>query len=71
MDGRENVGAFACRHLRVFAYVGGYAGGEAEYARVPFADVGPTKIPDGLSDEQVLFLSEIFHGRYGRGELRH
>src|SRR6202008_3977380 len=38
---------------------GGYAGGQAEYVRVPFADVGPYRIPDRLSDEQVLFLSDI------------
>jgi S-(hydroxymethyl)glutathione dehydrogenase / alcohol dehydrogenase len=38
---------------------GGHAGGQAEYARVPFADVGPRKVPDALSDEQVLFLSDI------------
>ncbi len=40
--------------------MGGYAGGQAEYARVPFADVGPFKVPDGLDDEQVLFLTDIF-----------
>src|SRR5215211_9504759 len=40
--------------------MGGYAGGQAEYARVPFADIGPIKIPESLSDEQVLFLSDIF-----------
>jgi threonine dehydrogenase-like Zn-dependent dehydrogenase len=39
---------------------GGYAGGQAEYARVPFADIGPFKVPDHLSDEQVLFLTDIF-----------
>jgi len=36
-----------------------YAGGQAEYARVPFADVGLFKIPDGLTDEQVLFLTDL------------
>ena len=40
--------------------LGGYAGGQAEYVRVPFADVGPIKVPEGLTDEQVLFLSDIF-----------
>jgi threonine dehydrogenase-like Zn-dependent dehydrogenase len=44
--------------------LGGYAGGQAEYARVPFADVGPIKIPNGLTDEQVLFLSDIFPTGY-------
>ena len=38
---------------------GGYSGGQAEYVRVPFADVGPLKVPDGVTDEQVLFLSDI------------
>ncbi|EYF06374.1 zinc-dependent alcohol dehydrogenase [Chondromyces apiculatus] len=38
---------------------GGYDGGQAEYVRVPYADVGPRKVPDGLSDEQVLFLTDI------------
>jgi threonine dehydrogenase-like Zn-dependent dehydrogenase len=40
--------------------MGGYAGGQAQYARVPFADVGPIKVPDDLPDEKVLFLSDIF-----------
>ena len=48
--------------------LGGYAGGQAEYARVPFADVGPIKIPDGLTDEQVLFLSDIFPTGYMAAE---
>jgi threonine dehydrogenase-like Zn-dependent dehydrogenase len=46
----------------IFGYshmLGGYAGGQAQYARVPFADVGPIKIENGLSDDQVLFLSDI------------
>jgi threonine dehydrogenase-like Zn-dependent dehydrogenase len=47
---------------------GGYAGGQAEYARVPFADVGPIKVPDGLTDEQVLFLSDIFPTGYMAAE---
>jgi threonine dehydrogenase-like Zn-dependent dehydrogenase len=44
--------------------LGGFAGGQAEYARVPFADVGPIKVPQGLRDEQVLFLSDIFPTGY-------
>jgi threonine dehydrogenase-like Zn-dependent dehydrogenase len=44
--------------------MGGVAGGQAEYARVPFADVGPLKVPSTLSDEQVLFLSDIFPTGY-------
>jgi threonine dehydrogenase-like Zn-dependent dehydrogenase len=47
---------------------GGYAGGQAEYARVPFADVGPLKIPESLSDEQVLFLTDIFPTGYMAAE---
>ena len=47
---------------------GGYAGGQAEYARVPFADVGPIKIPNGIQDEQVLFLSDIFPTGYMAAE---
>jgi threonine dehydrogenase-like Zn-dependent dehydrogenase len=48
--------------------LGGYAGGQAEYARVPFADVGPLKIPDGIPDEKVLFLSDIFPTGYMAAE---
>jgi threonine dehydrogenase-like Zn-dependent dehydrogenase len=40
--------------------LGGYWGGQAEYLRVPYADVGPIKVPDGMPDEQALFLSDIF-----------
>jgi len=47
---------------------GGYAGGQAEYVRVPFADVGPVKVPDSLTDEQVLFLSDIFPTGYMAAE---
>jgi len=46
--------AFGYSHL-----TGGYAGGQAEYVRVPFSDVGPIVIPDGIADEKVLFLSDI------------
>ena len=53
------AGLFGYSHL-----LGGYAGGQAEYLRVPYADVGPIKVPDGLSDEQVLFLSDIFPTGY-------
>ena len=54
MWGHSPAGIFGYSHL-----TGGYAGGQAEYARVPYADVGPLKVPDGLADEQVLFLSDI------------
>jgi len=52
--GHATAGLFGYSHL-----TGGYPGGQAEYVRVPYADVTPVKIPDGLSDEQVLFLGDI------------
>lgn len=52
--GYQMSGLFGYSHL-----TGGYAGGQAEYVRVPFADVGPIKVENGLSDDQVLFLSDI------------
>jgi threonine dehydrogenase-like Zn-dependent dehydrogenase len=57
--GQSPAGLFGYSHL-----TGGFAGGQAEYLRVPFADVGPFKVPDGLSDEQVLFLSDVFPTGY-------
>ncbi|HEV8615090.1 MAG TPA: zinc-dependent alcohol dehydrogenase [Methylomirabilota bacterium] len=54
LHGYSGAGLFGYSHL-----YGGYAGGQAEYVRVPFADVGPMKVPEGLADEQVLFLSDI------------
>jgi len=48
---------------------GGYEGGQAEYVRVPFADIGPMKIPDGMSDEDVLFLSDILPTGYQAAEM--
>ena len=48
---------------------GGYEGGQAEYVRVPFADVGPMKIPDDMADEEVLFLSDIFPTGYQAAEM--
>jgi threonine dehydrogenase-like Zn-dependent dehydrogenase len=53
--GHATAGLYGYTHL-----TGGYSGGQAEYVRVPYADVGPVKIPEGLSDEQVLFLGDIF-----------
>jgi len=61
--GYSPCGIFGYSHM-----LGGYAGGQAEYARVPFADVNPLKVPDGLSDEQVLFLSDIFPTGYMAAE---
>src|SRR6187402_2259002 len=54
MFGHATAGIFGYSHL-----TGGYSGGQAEYLRVPFADVGPLVIESDLSDEQVLFLSDI------------
>jgi len=62
--GYSPAGLYGYSHL-----LGGYAGGQAEYVRVPFADVGPIKISDGLSDEQVLFLSDILPTGYMGAEL--
>ncbi|MBD2210693.1 glutathione-dependent formaldehyde dehydrogenase [Nostoc linckia FACHB-104] len=61
--GYSPSGLFGYSHL-----LGGYAGGQAEYARVPFADVGLFKIPDGLTDDQVLFLTDIFPTGYMAAE---
>lgn len=61
--GYSPSGLFGYSHL-----TGGYAGGQAEYARVPFADTGLFKIPDGLTDEQVLFLTDIFPTGYMAAE---
>jgi threonine dehydrogenase-like Zn-dependent dehydrogenase len=61
--GFSGAGLFGYSHL-----YGGYAGGQAEYVRVPFADVGPIKIPEGLPDEQVLFLSDLFPTGYMAAE---
>lgn len=55
MFGHSTAGLFGYTHL-----TGGYAGGQAEYVRVPYADVAPVKIENGFSDEQVLFLGDIF-----------
>jgi threonine dehydrogenase-like Zn-dependent dehydrogenase len=52
--GYPMTGAFGYSHL-----TGGYAGGQAEYVRVPYSDVGPIVVPDGLEDDKVLFLSDI------------
>jgi Threonine dehydrogenase and related Zn-dependent dehydrogenases len=61
--GYSGSGLFGYSHM-----LGGFAGGQAEYVRVPFADVGPLKVPDGLTDEQVLFLSDIFPTGYMAAE---
>jgi threonine dehydrogenase-like Zn-dependent dehydrogenase len=63
MNGFSGAGLFGYSHI-----YGGFAGGQAQYARVPFADVGPLKVPDDLRDEQVLFLSDIFPTGYMAAE---
>jgi threonine dehydrogenase-like Zn-dependent dehydrogenase len=64
MWGYSPCGIFGYSHM-----LGGYAGGQAEYARVPFADVGPIKVPDNLDDEKVLFLSDIFPTGYMAADM--
>ena len=64
MWGHSPAGFYGYSHM-----AGGYAGGQAEYARVPFADVGPVKVPEGLTDDQVLFLSDIFPTGYQAAEF--
>jgi threonine dehydrogenase-like Zn-dependent dehydrogenase len=62
--GHSPSGIFGYSHM-----MGGFAGGQAEYARVPFADVGPLKVPEDLTDDQVLFLSDIFPTGYMGAEM--
>jgi threonine dehydrogenase-like Zn-dependent dehydrogenase len=62
--GHSPAGVFGYSHM-----LGGFAGGQAEYARVPFADVGPLKVPEDLTDDQVLFLSDIFPTGYMGAEM--
>ncbi len=62
--GYSPAGIFGYSHL-----YGGYAGGQAEYVRVPFADVGPTIIPDGVTDEQALMLADVFPTGYQAADV--
>ncbi len=62
--GYQTAGLFGYSH----AY-GGFSGGQAQYLRVPYADVGPIKVPEGVTDEQVLFLSDIFPTAYVGAEM--
>ena len=64
MLGRSPAGIYGYSHM-----LGGFAGGQAEYVRVPFADVGPIRIEDGLADEQVLFLSDVLPTGYMGAEM--
>lgn len=63
MFGHALCGIYGYSHL-----TGGYAGGQAQYVRVPFADVGTIVVPDGLTDEQLLFLSDILPTGYMAAE---
>ena len=62
--GHATAGIYGYSHL-----TGGFAGGQAEYARVPFADIGPIKVPEGMTDDQVLFLSDILPTGYYGAEI--
>jgi threonine dehydrogenase-like Zn-dependent dehydrogenase len=62
-DGYASAALFGYSHL-----YGGYAGGQAEYVRVPYGDIGPLKVPDSVTDEQVLFLSDILPTGYMSAE---
>jgi threonine dehydrogenase-like Zn-dependent dehydrogenase len=64
MFGHSPCGIYGYSHL-----TGGFAGGQSEYARVPFADVGTLKVPTGMPDEKVLFLSDIFPTGYMGAEM--
>jgi threonine dehydrogenase-like Zn-dependent dehydrogenase len=64
MMGHAPAGIFGYSHM-----MGGFAGGQAEFARVPFADVGPLKVPHDIPDEKVLFLSDIFPTGYMGAEM--
>src|SRR6478672_9655159 len=64
MLGHSPAGVFGYSHM-----LGGFAGGQAEFARVPFADVGPLKVPEDLPDEKVLFLTDIFPTGYMGAEM--
>jgi len=63
LNGYPTSGLYGYGHVN-----GGYAGGQAQFARVPFADVGPIKIPDDIPDEKVIFLSDIFPTGYMAAE---
>lgn len=63
MMGQSPAALFGYSHM-----LGGYWGGQAEYVRVPYADIGPIKIPDNIDDEKVLFLSDILPTGYMAAE---
>ena len=71
-NGKQQAEQFGYPLSGLFGYshlTGGFSGGQAEYLRVPYADVGPLIVPEGLSDEQVLFLSDIFPTAYQAAEF--
>jgi threonine dehydrogenase-like Zn-dependent dehydrogenase len=63
LNGYSTAGMYGYSHM-----FGGYAGGQAEYVRVPFADVNPMKVPDNIPDEKVLFLTDVFPTGYMAAE---
>ncbi len=63
MYGHSPAGLYGYSHM-----LGGYPGGQSQYVRVPFADIDHVKVPDSLTDEQVLFLSDIFPTGYMAAE---
>jgi threonine dehydrogenase-like Zn-dependent dehydrogenase len=63
MFGYSPAGIYGYSHL-----MGGYAGGQAEYARVPFADIGPAKVPDNITDDQAVMLADVFPTGYMAAE---
>jgi threonine dehydrogenase-like Zn-dependent dehydrogenase len=63
MFGFSPAGIYGYSHL-----LGGYAGGQAEYARVPFADIGPAKVPDNITDDQAVMLADVFPTGYMAAE---
>jgi hypothetical protein len=67
-DFLNEIHQIACFEPSIVQRIGGYAGGQAEYLRVPYADVGPIKIESDLPDEKVLFLSDIFPTGYMAAE---
>jgi len=64
MWGHSPAGLMGYSHM-----LGGYSGGQAEFVRVPYADVGPIKVPEGMTDDQALFLSDIFPTGYMGAEF--
>ncbi|MFN2449346.1 MAG: zinc-dependent alcohol dehydrogenase [Candidatus Baltobacteraceae bacterium] len=65
----ERLYGYSCAGLYGYTHLfGGYSGGQAEFVRVPYADVGPLSVPEGVSDEQALYLSDVFPTGYMAAE---